>query len=272
MDLKSNSYLREIETALNNWDTHKGFLRTNDIQGVDLLIEIEPDKLGLDADEDTVQQMLEDHYENSDFCFQLEVEEKTLWLTTSSCEDVFITYDNVFIYPSGKLHSLNKEYTHWDILATLEEHFEDSGIYSSVYNLDYNGNPDLCNYSEWEEYKQLSSDEKKKKEQLEGISDTLTFLMELEQSSLTLEDIPSEFNKVIPQELKDYLHEIEILSVVDFNIGILKLEVEIISETAEELKEFLDKIPQQKESKYGVQIELTLDTIPQAIRYIKEEL
>ena len=101
MNLKNNKHLKEVQSILDTWDESKGYLTTNDMQGVDLVSEIDITELELETDDDDeIAELLEKYYDGSDYYFHRNYQDYYKFaLIASSCEEIFITYEGELCFP-----------------------------------------------------------------------------------------------------------------------------------------------------------------------------
>jgi len=279
MSLKNNKHLKEVESILDNWDTNKGYLTTNDMDGVDLIAEIDIDKLGIDyEDEVELAQILEEHYEGSDYYFRREIDSHIEFaIVASTCEEIFVTYEGVLCFPdrdseSVKLSNDNREV---EIIAYALDWMHDKGYFPSIYQLDYYGNsPDLYNFYETNEYKALglSDDDKKQKKEVDRLVQIIEFQKYLEENTQTLGDLPHEFYEALPTILQENDGYIEVLSVDSYDAHSMTIEFEMDDLEEDELEEFKKLINKGvvKETKTSdLSYKITISLLPNSVRFMK---
>ena len=280
MNLEKNQHLKEVEKILDNWDTNKGYLTTNEEDGVDLVSTIDLAKLGFEegTDEDEILEALEKHYEGSDYYFEKErYGNKEPALVISTCEEIFITFEGELVFPDKDTKNVKLSKDDFDrkmeILVYSLDWMLETGYYPAIYELDYYGNsPTLVNFSEWEEYKALNTDEKKQYEEVQRLLKIIELKRSLENTTPTLEDLPEEFYKKLPNVLSNNDGNIEIMEVNHYDAD--SLEVSFLCEELEdnellEFKKLMDKgtiTEGEKTDWYKIYIPLHT----QSIQFIKE--
>ena len=278
MNLKNNKHLKEVESILDNWEVEKAYLTSNDLHGVDLVAEIDIEELGLDIeDKDKLAELLELHYDGSDYYFRYEPSDYTpLALIASSCDDVFITYEDELCFPDKGSISLTAENKELEIIAYTEQWIKEEGIYPSIYTLDYYSNsPTSYNYHNSEEYKSLlfSDDAKKKEKEVDFLVEMLEFKKDLDENMRTLDYLPEELYNTLPKILQENDGYIEVISANIENTHTLEIEFEIEDDEENELHNIvLDLLEggtiQQGENDLSFRIKLS--RLPNSIRFLKE--
>jgi len=276
MNLKNNKHLKEVEKILDDWDENKGYLVTNDIQGVDLISEINIKKLGLDIeDEDEIAEMLEAHYDGSDYFFRYSKDDYCKFaLVVSSCEEIFITFEGDLCFPDKESKSvkLSKDNREIEIMAYALEWMHDNGCFPSIYELDYYGySPTLYNFYDTEEYKKLSSDDKKQKEEVDRLVEIIEFQKQLDETTLNLGDLPSKFYEALPKLLQTNDGYIEVLSVDSFDAYTLTFEFDL-EDLEDDALEEIEKLIEKKVILSGIfqegSYKITVSLLPNSVRFI----
>jgi len=272
MSLDNNKHLKEVEKILNDWNDKEGYLTTNDIHGVDLISQIDITKLGLETeDEDEIAELLETHYDGSDYYFQRDKDGyHEFALVISTCEEIFITFEGDLCFPdentkSVKLSTDNREI---EIIAYALEWMHDNGCFPSIYELDYYSNsPTLYNFYETEEYKSLSDEDEKQKKEVARLVEIIEFQKTLEEATQTLCDLPHEFYESMPEVLQENDGYIEVLSVDSFDSYTMKIEFEV-EENEDDIITLLRKgtITQgENDASYTI----TISLLPNSVRFMK---
>ena len=245
MNLTNNKHLKEVEKVLNDWDINKGYLTTNDIQGVDLISQIDIKELGLDTeDEDEIADLLELHYDGSEYYFQRNKDDYYEFaLVISSCEEIFVTFENELCFPDSDSKSvkLSRDNREIEIIAYSLEWMHDNGCFPSIYELDYYSNsPTIYNFYETTEYKELglSEDEKKQYDEVGRLVQIIEFQRTLEERTQTLGELPHEFYEALPEVLQSNDGYVEVLSVDSFNAYTLTIEFQLDDLEDDELEVF----------------------------------
>jgi len=278
MNLTNNKHLKEVEKVLDNWNVKEGYLTTNDTNGVDLLSEINIAELGLDTeDEDEIANLLEMHYDGSDYYFQHEKDNYYPFaLVMSSCEEIFITSNNELVFPDNTANvKLSKDNTETEIIVFSLEWMLDNGCYPSIYQLDYYENsPEVYNFYETNEYKALclSEDETKQTEEINRLVTIIEFQRYLEDNTQTLAEIPLEFYNKLPSVLQANDGYIEVLSVDSLDAYTMEIEFETEDIEGEELDELTGLIKKGilKEGSNDLSYIIKMSLITNSVRFIKE--
>ena len=279
MNLKENLHLKEVEKILDSWDTVKGYLTTNEDDGVDLVSAIDISKLGFpeDTEEEEIFEALELHYDGGDYYFVRELYgNKEPALIVSTCEEIFVTYEGELVFPDKDSDSikLSKDERDIEILVYSLNWMHEKGMFPTVYRLDYYGNsPEVINVFDFPEYKMFSQDEKKQYAEVERMVEILNIKRKLNDTTLTLGEIPLKFYEKLPEVLKSNDGNIELMEVRDFNVD--SLEVSFLLEELEddeliEFKKLQDKgIVDEGDKMDWYRINIKLHT--NAIQFIKED-
>jgi len=274
MNLKDNKHLKEVESILDKWDVNKGTLITNDIHGVDLVSEISIKELGLDIeDEDEIAELLELHYDGSDYFFQRNKDDYyDFALIASSCEEIFITFEGDLCFPDQNTQSvkLSRDNREIEIIAYSLEWMNENGCFPSIYQLDYYSNsPTLYNFYETNEYKELglSDDEKKQVAEIDRLVQVIEFCKTLEENTQTLGDLPHEFYESLPALLQENDGEVEVLSVDSFDVHTMEIEFEI-----DELFDYQSLIEKNiiTEGDNDLTFKIKISTLSNSLRFIKD--
>ena len=275
MNLKDNKHLKEVESILDKWDDSKGTLITNDIHGVDLVSEISIKELGLDIeDEDEIAELLELHYDGSDYFFQRNRDDYyDFALIASSCDEIFITFEGNLCFPEDKYTQsveLSRDNREIEIIAYSLEWMNEHGCFPSIYQLDYYSNsPTLYNFYETNEYKALglSDDEKKQVKEVDRLVQVIEFCKTLEENTQTLGDLPSEFYESLPELLQENDGEVEVLSVDSFDVHTMEIEFEI-----DELFDYQALLEKNIITKgdNDLTFKIKISTLSNSLRFIKD--
>lgn len=280
MNLENNAHLKEVEKILDNWDTVKGYLTTNEEDGVDLISTIDLDKLGFEegTEEDEILEALEKHYEGSDYYFEKErYGNKEPALVISSCEEIFVTFEGELHFPDKDSKNVKLSKDDFDrrmeILVYSLEWMHSNGCFPSIYQLDYYGNsPTIINIMEWEEYKALNTDDNKQFHEVERLLKVIELKRSLENTTPTLGDIPEEFYKKLPKVLSSNDGNIEVMEVNHYDADSLEITFyleELEDDELLEFKKLMDKgtiTEGEKTDWYKIHIPL----LTQSIQFIKE--
>ncbi len=275
MDLKNNKHLKEVQAILDNWDEQKGWLTTNDIGGVDLVSEIDLKKLGFqDIDEEEILDALELHYDGSDYYFSRDYHGGGPSLIASSSEEIFITYENELYFPDRDKKNIKLSNDNWntEVLAYSLQWMHESGIFPSIYKLDYYGNsPTIVKFHEWEDYKRLSSDDKKQFEEVERLVDICDLIKNMNESTYTIGDLPKKFYDALPQVIKQNDGTLEIMEVGNFDPYTLEITFRAEDMEEEDLDEVRELISKGTlvELPNGYDFKITISLLSNAIRFIK---
>lgn len=280
MNLKENLHLKEVEKILDSWDTVKGYLTTNEDDGVDLVSAIDISKLGFpeDTEEEEIFEALELHYDGGDYYFVRELYgNKEPALIVSTCEEIFVTYGGELVFPDKDSKNVKLSKDDFDrrmeILVYSLEWMHSKGCFPSIYQLDYYGNsPTIINIMEWEEYKALNTDDNKQFHEVERLLKVIELKRSLENTTPTLGDIPEEFYKKLPKVLSSNDGNIEIMEVNHFDADSLEITFyleELEDDELLEFKKLMDKgtiTEGEKTDWYKIYIPL----LTQSIQFIKE--
>lgn len=277
MKLKNNKHLKEVEKVLNDWDTKKGYLTTNDIGGVDLISPIDIKKLGFkNKDDDEIADLLELHYDGSDFYFRKSKDDYHPYsLVLSTCEEIFVSYNGELCFPDKDTKSikLSKDNQELEILVYSLEWMHDSGCFPAIYKLDYYGNdPTLVNFSDWEEYKKLSTDENKQAEEVNNLVAILDFVRKLEENTKSVGELPSKFYETLPLVLQHNDGYLEVVKVNSFDAYTLSFEFNVESELeAEDIEEFQNLTSKGIliENANGITFTITISLLSNSVRFMK---
>lgn len=276
MHLSNNKHLKEVEKILDNWDDKEGYLCTNDIHGVDLVSPIDITKLGLEIeDEDEIAELLEAHYEGSDYYFQREKDSYYEFaLVSSSCEEIFITFEGDLCFPDRNTKSvkLSRDNREIEIIAYSLEWMHDNGMFPAIYQLDYDSNsPEHYNFYETDEYKALSDNDEKQKKEVARLVEIIEFQKTLEENTQNLYDLPAEFYEALPSVLQNNDGLIEILSVDSFDAYTMNIEFETEDIAGVELDELAKLIKKGTitEGKNNLSFEISISILPNSIRFMK---
>lgn len=279
MNLDKNKHLKEVEKILNDWDENKGYLTTNDIHGVDLIAPINIKELGLDDDleDDEIAEILELHYDNSDFYFRYDKDDyHEFSIVVSSCEEIFITFEDELCFPDGDSKSvrLSKENREIEIIVYTLEWMNEHGCFPAIYELDYYSNsPTLYNYHESEEYKalNLSDDEKKQAQEVDRLLLIIEFQRYLEENTQTLGELPSEFYEALPELLQRQDGYVEVLSVDSFDAYTMSIEFQTDDLEDDELDEFTGLLKKGivTEGSNDLAYKITISLLPNSVRFMK---
>jgi len=278
MNLKNNKHLKEVESILDNWEVGKAYLVTNDLHGVDLVAEIDLEELGLGIeDRDKVAELLELHYDCSDYYFRYDPSAYTpLALVCSSSDDIFITYEDELCFPNRKSITLTAENKELEIIAYIEQWIQEEGIYSSIYTLDYYSNsPTSYHYHDSEEYKSLlfSDNEKKKEKEVDFLVEMLEFKKDLDENIRTLDYLPGELYNNLPQILQESDAYIEIISANIKDAHTLEIEFEIEDDEEDNLHKIVLDLLERGTIQQGdndLSFRIKLSRLPNSIRFLKE--
>jgi len=278
MSLDNNKHLKEVEKILNDWNVKEGYLTTNDIHGVDLISQIDITKLNLETeDEDEIAELLELHYDGSDYFFQRDKDGyHEFALTISTCEEIFITFENELCFPndtkSVKLSSDNREI---EIIAHALEWMHENGCFTGIYQLDYYSNsPESYNFYETNEYKALglSDEDEKQKKEVARLVEVIKFQKELEETTLTVGHLPTEFYEAMPEILQRYDGDFEILSVDSFDAHTMTIEFEAPDYEAPGEEHEMEKLKELGKIKQGnndISYIITISLLPNSVRFMK---
>ena len=278
MNLDKNKHLKEVEKILNDWDDNKGYLTTNDMHGVDLIAPIDISKLGLDTeDEDEIAEILEQHYDNSDFYFRYGKDGyDEFTLVASSGEEIFITFEGDLCFPEGNTNSvkLSKENREIEIIVYTLEWMNEHGCFPAIYQLDYYSNsPTLYNFYETNEYKalNLSDDEKKQAQEVDRLLLIIEFQRYLDENTQTLGELPSEFYEALPELLQTQDGYVEVLSVDSFDAYTMSIEFQIDDLEDNELDEFTGLLMKGivTEGSNDLAYKITISLLPNSVRFMK---
>ena len=277
MKLKNNKHLKEVEKVLNDWDSKKGYLTTNDINGVDLISPIDIKKLGFkNKDEDEIADLLELHYDGSDFYFRKSKDDyHPFALVLSTCEEIFVTYDGELCFPDKDTKSikLSKENRELEILAYSLQWMHKSGCFPGIYELDYYSNsPTSISFYDCEEYKKLSTDDKKQAEEVDALVNLCEFIRRLEDNTTCIGELPSKFYETLPQVLQHNDGYLEVIKVGNFDSYTLTLDFNVESELeAEDIEELqnLTKKGILTEHTNGITFTITINLLPNSVRFMK---
>jgi len=275
MSLDNNKHLKEVEKILDNWNDKEGYLTTNDIQGVDLVSEIDITKLGLETeDEDEIAELLELHYDGSDYHFQRDKDSYCEFaIVVSSCEEIFVTFEGDLCFPDNNTKSvkLSRDNREVEIIAYSLEWMHENGCFPSIYLLDYYSNsPELFNFYEMDEYKALSDDDKKQKKEVERLVQIIELQKTLEENTQSLDGLPYEFYEALPEILQQYDGEYEILLVDSFDAHTLTIEFEAPDyEDEEDEMEKLKKLGKVTQGNTEISYYITISLLPNSVRFMK---
>ena len=246
--LKDNKYLKELEIATDNWDEKFGYLTTNNEDGVDFVVTIDTSKLGFpeDTEKDEIIEALELHFDGSAFYLGKDYNDEPA-LISSSCEEIFITYEGDLVFPGrdGDSIKLSKDNADLEALVYSLAWMHEHGIFNSIYKLDYYGNsPEVFNYTEMEEYKALSSDDKKQYQEIESLKEILELERSLKETTITLGELPTDFYNKLPTVLSKndgLLEIIEISNYDPYNLDVTFLCEELEEDDLEEFEKLMKK-------------------------------
>jgi len=278
MSLANNKHLKEVEKILDNYDIVKGYLTTNDIQGVDLISEIDITKLNLDTeDKDEIAELLETHYEDSEYYFQHDKDGcYEFAIAISSGEEIFVTYEGDLCFPddteSVKLSSDNREV---EIIVYSLEWMHENGCFPSIYQLDYYSNsPELYNFYETNEYKSLglSDDDEKQKKEVERLVVLADIIRSLEDQSQKVDDLPEEFYEAVPKLLKDHCSYFDIINATIVDAHTLEIYIELEPDDIEDRLDDFNKLVKKGTLNKGDDdycFTIALSILPNSVRFIK---
>ena len=281
MNLKDNKHLKEVESILDKWDIDKGYLTTNDLSGVDLISEISLKELKLEIeDEDEIAELLELHYDGSDYFFQRNKDDYYGFvLIASSCEEIFVTFEGYLCFPDSlESIKLSKENRELEIIAYSLEWMHNSGCFPSIFTLDYYSNsPTLYNFYETEEYKELGLSDKPEVQfkEVTSLVEILEFVKTLDENTMTLGELPNDFYEVLPNILKESDGELEVIEAEITNAHTMKIEFELDSD--DDIIEYkalinegiLTKVISDKGGDNEYAFQIILSTLPNSIRFLK---
>jgi len=277
MRLENNPHLKEVEKILNDWDESKGYLTTNDIHGVDLVAPIDLKELGIEGTDEELIHLLEMHYDGSDYYFRHNKDDyHEVALVASSCEEIFVTFENELCFPDGDTKSikLSSEDKEIEIIAYSLEWMHDKGMFPAIYQLDYYGNsPTLYKYQETNEYKELklSEDDKKQYEEVSRLVEIIEFKKRLNETTQSLGELPSKFYEALPKELQEQDGNCEVFTVESFDAYTMRIEFETDDLEGEEM-EGIHELVKKGTITYGqnnMTFWITISLLPNSVRFLK---
>ena len=280
MSLENNVHLKAVEKILDNWDTVKGNLTTNDEDGVDLVSAIDLSKLGFEegTDEDEILEALEKHYEGSEYYFEKErYGNKEPALVISSYEEIFVTYEGELHFPDKDSKNIKLSKDDFDrrmeIIVYSLNWMHDGGSFPSIYELDYYGSPTLVNFTEWEEYKALHMEDNKQYKEIQILLSVINLKKSLDETTRTLGELPEEFYKKLPKVLSSNDGNAEIMEISNYDA--YSIELSFVCEDfeddgdTEEFNNLIDKgilTDGADKSWYKIYISIR----PQSVQFIME--
>jgi hypothetical protein len=201
------------------------WIRHNEMDGVDYEWHFNPKDLGLPDDKDELELFFDD---KDDYNYKYEKDGyHQHYLFISTCEDIFINYENRIIFPSG--YTVNLPCKNWkkmndDLQAFImyELFHIKTGMGAGIYRTNYHDNE--CTPVDFSEERKgfFVDNEEKFKKQLELLDEVYDLKERLNDNTVWLNELPESIWNDLPDALTTC--DIEVYSFED--ISPLKIEIE----------------------------------------------
>ena len=264
--LDNNKYLKDKIIKLENWED-VNFI-TNDMGGVDVCVDFDLEKLGVEITEKDFEEYIVDyclHYDKERGLYQCTGEEA--WYNTHSEE---------FIVPDLPTSRPNKNTSHrfaynvqsdFHLWLLFENYVNESGYYPSLFDVNYHGYVDPHKFEE--NYREKIEPEKEQK-LIENLLEIFEVNEYLEDHTQYLDDLPKFLHESVPQSLYQ-LEDVEIVGIEEINPNYLILKCSVgegnnVEDTLKNLGAESLKINQYNETEFSVRVNLKHNST----RYILE--